>query len=522
MNLSISDLAPVALDLALGVLILLVISFDAFAKTPRAKGSIGYLVAFGLAALFVGSYVAPPEDGVAFLGTYSADAWALYFKRLLFAIGAVSALGSVDHVRRVTPRRQGEYYALMLFSLLGMTLLAGARDLILLVVCFELMGIPLFVLAAIEKRELSGARGHYPAEASLKFFLVGVVSTPLSLFGMSLVVGMSHTTDLALLTQAEWSPLMNLGLVLILAGMGFKIGLVPFHMWVPDTYQGAPTPFVAFLSSAPKVAGFAALSRVYLYGAGPWAEHWVPIVVVLCLAALVLGNFWALAQANTKRLLAYSGIGHIGYLLMAFVGGDAFSAGMLLFYLVAYAFTNLGAFLVVEAVSTEGSADQVADFDGLARRSPWLGLAMLLFLLSLAGIPFVAGFWAKLYVFIAAWQSGYSWLVVIGALLAVVALFYYMQVARAMYMVEPAPLATASPQAGGVSAGSGGPRENRLSVPPALAAAVLLCLAGVVGLGAYPQPLLEAAGAAAESFLGPAAPASELTARRPGVAAAEP
>lgn len=481
--LSAADFEALWLDVGLASLTLLVFLADAAAPARRSRRGLAYWTFAGLVALLVASFVWPPREGLAFFEKYASDPWSLYLKQVLIAVAAIVVLGSVDHVERTTPRRQADYYLLLLFSLLGMTVLVGATDLILLVVCFELMGIPLFVLAAIEKLDLPAPRQSHPSEAAMKFFLVGVVSTPLSLFGLSLVAGLAQTTDIAALTRTEWSPLMNVGLLMIIAGMGFKVGLVPFHMWVPDTYQAAPTPFVAFLSAAPKVAGIAALGRVFLYGYSEWKEHWVPVLVVLCVMSLLLGNYSALAQRNTKRLLAYSGIGHIGYLLLGFICVDELGVATLLFYMAAYAVTNVGAFLVVEAVASRGGSDTIADFNGLAQRAPWLALAMLLFLLSLAGIPFVAGFWAKLYVFIAAWNAGFEWLVVLGALLAVVALFYYMQIARAMYMVEPE--------------GDAAP----LRVAPALRMAILLSLAGVVGFGAWPSLLLDQAHRAAPPVL---------------------
>jgi len=499
MNLSVADFVPLWIDIGIAALALLVFLWDAVLPARVGRSPIGLLTAAGLVALLLASFFWSAR-GSAFFGAYVGDEWALFYKRVLLALAAVSALGSSNHVHRVIPRRQGEYFLLLLLSLLGMTLLAGARDLILLVVCFELMGIPLFVLAALEKTDARSGEPSYPAEASMKFFMVGVVSTPLSMFGLSLVIGLAGTSDVAALARADWSPLMALGLLLVLAGMGFKIGVVPFHMWLPDTYQAAATPFVAFLSTAPKIAGFAALCRVFLQGAEHWRQHWLPTVVALCAATLVLGNLWALSQQNVKRLLAYSGIGHIGYLLMAFVANDLFGMSSLLFYLAAYGLTNLGVFLAIEAVTSESKENLVTDFNGLARRSPWLALAMLLFLLSLAGIPFVIGFWAKFYLFIAAWRAGFEWLVVLGALLAVVALFYYLQLARAMYVV-PAQ------------------SEERLRVKPALALSIVLCLAGVVGLGMYPKPLLEAAtGAAVELRSSVSMTRASMSARLDGTA----
>jgi NADH-quinone oxidoreductase subunit N len=245
-------------------------------------------------------------------------------------------------------------------------------------------------------------------------------------------------------------------------------------MWVPDTYEAASTPFVAWLSVAPKAAGFVALFRVYFEGMGPDAGAWGPMAAGLATLTIVGGNLMALPQQNTKRLLAYSGIAHIGYMLVGIAAASAAGVAMVLFYLVAYVFGNMGAFLVVEAVARSERSEHVSAFSGLAQRSPLLALAMLLFLLSLGGIPFVAGFWAKLWVFWAAAQRGLYWLVLLGAILTVVALFYYLLIARKMYIEAPE-------------------RAGRVPVDPALALSVLLCVLGVVVFGVWPKPIVMAA-----------------------------
>ncbi len=352
-------------------------------------------------------------------------------------------------------------------------MLPGARDLVLLLVAFELMGLPLFVLAAWAKTDDKTGPDQHAPEASLKIYLVGAVSAAVTLFGLSLVYGVTGSTSIEAIAHAPATPLLMVGVLLVLAGMAFKIGIVPFHMWVPDTYQGASTPFVAFLSVAPKLAGFAAFATLFLQGFGQSQAGWRPALVALSLISMLVGNVLAVVQTNAKRMLAYSGIGHIGYMMMAFVAGHQ-GASMLLFYAVAYLVTNTGAFQVVEAVERQTGDSSIAAFDGLGRRSPVLAMSMLLFLLSLAGIPFVVGFWAKLYVFVAAWQAGLFALVVVGAVLAVVGLFYYLQIARAMYMK---PATDAAP----VLAASG------------LSTSIMLCLAGVVLLGAWPAPLLDGA-----------------------------
>ncbi len=481
MKLTAADFHAAWPALWLSGIILLVVLWDAVVPEPKHKRWGSYVGAAALVGLIVASLVDPPE-GRAFFGVYTADAWSLFLQRAVWGLGAIALIGGVDRAHRVIPRRQGESAFLMLVSLLGMTLLFGARDIILLIVCFELMGIPLFILAALEKQDQPEGKVSLPAEAGMKFLVVGVVSTPIALLGASFLIGLSTSTDIAEIASAPIEPITVLGLVLLLCGMGFKIGVVPFHMWVPDVYQAAPTPFVAFLSTVPKLAGMAALSRILLFGYPHAREHWVPIVMALCVATLVLGNLWALPQSNIKRMLGYSSIGHIGYSLMGLLTVSQFGLQMLLFYLVAYAVTNLGTFLVLEAIETDGGDGAIADLNGLWLRAPWLAFSMLLFLLSLAGIPFVVGFWAKLYVFIAVWQAGYDWLVVLGALIAVVSLFYYLQLARAMYMTKPS-------------------TERALKVRPALKLAIVVCALGVVGIGLYPNPLLEQVQVAAAGFM---------------------
>jgi NADH-quinone oxidoreductase subunit N len=370
-----------------------------------------------------------------------------------------------------------------------MTLLPGARDLLLLVVCFELMGLPLYVLAAFAKTDSattgSGGAGRVrgaAAEAGLKLYLVGAGSTALMLFGLSLVTGLAGGTGLSLLGAAPHGPLLVLGMILLLAGMSFKLGVAPFHMWVPDTYQGAGTPFVAVLSAAPKAAGVAAVALIFIGGLPAQQAIWAPLLVALCVVTLSVGTLLALSQTNIKRLLAYSGVAHAGFMLMALATGTELGLQMLLFYLLSYVLTNVGSFLVVHAVAvSDGSDDSAQSFDGLAQRSPWLACAWLLFLLSLAGIPFVSGFWAKTYVFIAAYRAGMLWLVALGALLSVLALFYYLQLAKAAYVSDPTTT-----------------RPVRVSV--SLRAAIVFCLVGVVGIGVWPAPFLEAARRAAVPF----------------------
>jgi NADH-quinone oxidoreductase subunit N len=359
---------------------------------------------------------------------------------------------------------------MLLFSLLGMMVLVSARELVLLFVAFELMSIPLYVLTGFLKRE-----GVAP-EAALKFFLVGTVSAAVIAYGMSFMYGVMGTTLLAAVpvAMAQGHPLMMLGLALVLAGLGFKIAAFPFHMWAPDTYEAGSTPFIAWLSVAPKAAGFVVIMRLYLGGAGSAALAWAPLISMLAGVTIVAGNLMAIPQSNVKRLLAYSGVAHIGYMLIGLAAMSANGAAMVLFYLVAYVFGNMGAFLVVETVARSEQSDGIDAYRGLAQRSPLLALAMLLFLLSLGGIPFVAGFWAKLYIFLAGVEQGLLGLVLVGAVLTVVALYYYLLVARRMYIEAPA-------------------HNGAVKVDLPIAAAITICLAGVIGIGVYPGPWVAAA-----------------------------
>jgi len=454
--------APYVLELGVGALMLSVFAVGVLARRPVGALATAGVFVIGAAAL------ALAPSGAALGGMFVQDGLAIFVKRVFLAatfIGVLSGLGSPD---RVLARRSTEYHLLLLASLLGMLVLASARDLIVLFVAFELMSIPLYILTGFAKREPE------PIEASLKFFLVGSVSSAVLAYGLSFVYGATGSTSLAAIAKAPASPLLTLGLVAVLAGLAFKIAAFPFHMWVPDAYEAGPTPFVAWLSVAPKAAGFVTLFRVYFEGAGDRAAVWAPAAAGLATLTMLGGNLMALPQTNTKRLLAYSGIAQIGYMLVGLAAVSASGTAMILFYLVAYVFGNMGAFLVVEAVARSEGSEATSAFRGLAQRSPLLALAMLLFLLSLGGIPFVAGFWAKLYVFWAAAERGLYCLVLLCTTLTVVALFYYLLVARSMYIEAPT-------------------RTGRVPVTPALALALLLCVLGVVILGLYPKAVVMAA-----------------------------
>jgi NADH-quinone oxidoreductase subunit N len=457
-----------ALELGVAALALVVFLLGQGGGRSRPR-EIGLVAAVGLAGLYGLSLIVDAR-GPLFDGAFVVDGLAVFFKQVFLLATLLAVIGGLARPDAAQSRRALEYHLLVLASLLGMMVLASARELVLLFVAFELMSIPLYVLAGFVKRDARAV------EASLKFFLVGSLSTALLAYGLSFVYGVTGSTRLDVVTRsvAGGDPLLILGLLLVLGGVGFKIAAFPFHMWVPDTYEAAATPFVAWLSVAPKAAGFSVLLRVFVERAGPPAALWAGAAALLGALTIVAGNLMALPQTDAKRLLAYSGIGHIGYMLLGVAALSPHGVAMVLFYLVAYLFANMGAFMVVEAVVQAEGSSALRSFRGLAQRSPALALAMLLLLLSLGGIPFVVGFWAKLYVFWAAAQAGLYGLVLLAAVLTVVALFYYLLVAKQMYIDAPV-------------------RPAPLPVPPALVLVLAVSAAAVVLLGLYPGPLLDAA-----------------------------
>ncbi len=458
-----SALGPMTLEIGLGILMLVVLLTGIFRPaTPDRRA--GWVALLGLLALTGLAFAATP-GGALFGGSYVVDALALFAKRLFLVSAAISVLATLALPSDRFARRGAEYHFALLASLLGMLVLASSRDLILLFVAFELMSIPLYFLTGFQKKEDTAGEG------ALKFFLVGSVSSAILLYGFSFLFGATGSTDMSLIAVAvaTGNLFARLGLVLALAGLGFKIAAVPFHMWVPDTYEAATTPFVAWLSVAPKAAGFIVIFRLYLEGASGAALVWVPLVSGMAALTIVAGNLMAIPQTNVKRMLAYSGIAHIGYMLMGLAAISASGVGMVLFYLVAYLFGNMGAFLVVQAVGTSEGSDKMSAYRGLAQRSPVLALSLLVFLLSLGGIPFVAGFWAKLFVFRAVVDQHMYGLALLGAVATIVALYYYLVLGRRMYVEEPE-------------------IKTPVVVPTPLFLAILICAIGTVVMGMYPEP----------------------------------
>jgi NADH-quinone oxidoreductase subunit N len=352
----------------------------------------------------------------------------------------------------------GEYLALILFAAVGMMFLVSAEDILMIFIALELTSLSLYILTAFNKRDIKSA------EASLKYFLFGGMSAAFTLFGLSLVYGLSGTTNLPEITAAlagkGLEPLLVVAIVMVVIGFGFKVAAVPFHLWAPDAYQGAPTPSAAFIASGSKLASFFIFARVMSLGftggevngvpeiAGSAAWHhyvagWVPVVAIVAALSMLLGNLAAIVQSSVRRLIAYSAIAHAGYMLLAILSHNEQSLASLIYYAVTYGLTTIGAFGVVAVVERGTGGEKLSDFAGLSRRAPLVSFCMLIFMLSLAGIPPLAGFFGKFYIFSAAVKSGAPdlgllWLVILAVAMSAVSLYYYLQVLKQIYVKDAA------------------------------------------------------------------------------------
>ncbi len=371
--------------------------------------------------------------GSSFARMYVRDALTLVLQTIALAAALLAVALSGEYVER-TRLESGEYYALLLTSTLGALLMAASADLVMVFLGLETLSIPLYVMAAFARSDVRSQ------EAGMKYFLLGAFSTVFFLYGLALIYGASGSMKLSALASAAANPrpLLLAGVGLLTIGLGFKAAVVPFHAWAPDVYEGAPLPVTAFMAVIAKVGAFAALLRIFSGALAVQAAQWATVLGVICVATMLLGNLAALRQTNVKRLLAYSSIAHAGFILAGVVSGTLAGATAVTFYLLAYALMTLGAFGVVLMLQRDGQeADEVADLSGLGSRAPLLAAAMTLFMVSLAGLPLTAGFFAKLYVFTAALDAGYIWVAVTGVLTSVVSAYYYFRVAYTMYAGRP-------------------------------------------------------------------------------------
>lgn len=465
-NLADIDLSLIAPELWITLLACVVLSID-FMSSKVKKVHLAYLsmAGIGLVCLQLVGYFSSGKSGALFNNMFVLDPLAIFFKLFVLFSTILIILSSIDYLERL-PFFKGEYYFLLLFTVLGMMFMASANDLLSVYITLEFSTFGFYILVAYLREDVRSN------EAGIKFFILGVLTSAIIIYGISLIYGATGTIVFSELIKAKPSIGVIIGLMFVFIGLGYKVGAVPFHAWIPDVYEGAPTPVTSFLSIAPKGAAFAIILRIILLTFGEMRTDWTWFIVGVSALSMTYGNIVAIAQKNMKRLLAYSGIAQIGNILIGLAAGTKMGSDSILFYLLAYLFANIGAFAVVIIVSNLTARDDIEDLAGLNRRSPFLAFSLLVFLLSLAGVPPLGGFIAKLFIFAAAINQNQIFLVIVGLVNIVISMYYYLVVVKKIYISEPTD-------------------KSPIPVSPALQAVVYLSLIGVLALGIYPKPFID-------------------------------
>jgi NADH-quinone oxidoreductase subunit N len=459
-------LVPEMIACALG-LFMLVIGL----LTPKSENkSYGYLTLAGLVIVFCATLIFQGDSLKFFGGMYIVDPFATFFKQLVLIAAFLVTLTSIEYVNNLG-YNQSEYYSMIIFITLGMMIMVSAGDLITFYVGLELMTLTFVVLTAFKKNVCSSA------EAGLKYLVLGAMSSAVLLYGLSLIYGTTGTTIITGIFEAisltGITPLLLLGMIFALSGFAFKISAVPFHMWSPDIYEGAPTPVTAFLAVASKAASFAVMIRIFVVALPQLADFWLIIVTALAVLTIIFGNVVAIPQTNIKRMLAYSSIAHAGYILLGLVAFTELGISAMLFYALIYIFANVGAFGVATAFYNQTGSNLIKDYAGLASRNPFLAGVMFLSLVSLAGLPPLAGFVGKLLLFTAVIDQGLIWLAFLGILMSMVSVYYYFMVIKAMYINKAQEDA------------------KPFSVPASIKVALSICIVGSLFFGIYWSPLVD-------------------------------
>ncbi|MBI6545180.1 MAG: NADH-quinone oxidoreductase subunit N [Cyanobacteria bacterium NC_groundwater_1444_Ag_S-0.65um_54_12] len=486
-----SDFLVIAPELLVTLLALGVLCWDWITGNKRILGQFALFGSIVVCGLLIGQLLANQGMGVTLSGMFVGDRLALLLRLGIAGSAALVIALSLDYVEKKP--YGGEFYALLLMAVLGAMLAAAAGDLVQIFLAIELLSISSYVLAGWSRDEQRSS------EAALKYLLFGGTSSAIFLLGAALLYGLTGTTNLseisrqlASLDSSAGSAALLAGL-LALCGLGYKIAAVPFHSWVPDVYEGAPVPVAAFLSVGSKIAGFAVLIRLLVNALPQLAGNWLLLLAIASVASMTLGNLVALTQTNVKRLLGYSSIAQAGYLLLGLVAAAhhaTLGVGLaaVVFYLLGYVFMNLGAFAVVTLYAHSAGTEEIADYAGLARRNPFMAFFMLICMISLAGLPPLVGFWGKFYLFSAIIQYAtitsqpiYLWLAVIGLINAVISLYYYMKIPKAMYLGKAA-------------------SEEPVTLSPSLGAAAFVGAAGAIALFVFPQPVWDLALAAVRAL----------------------
>ncbi|MGD0283145.1 MAG: NADH-quinone oxidoreductase subunit N [Dissulfurispiraceae bacterium] len=459
MNIPIPNLAPLMPEIIVSSAAMLLIILDLVFKD---KGTLAFIGALAAAATL---YMMPSSYGITFGGMFVSDSYSMYFKLIFIINLLLTMLLSIRYMQR-QKAEFGEYYSLLLFATTGMMIMASAGDFVVLYLGLELMALSTYILAGIKRHDIKSN------EAALKYFLLGAFSSALLLYGISLIYGLTGTTDLykiaVQLKQTEISTALLLGMLLVAVAFSFKIAAVPFHMWAPDVYEGAPTSITAFMSVGPKAAGFAVIGRVFFVAFQGLQTDWTPILIGIAILTMAVGNILALVQTNIKRMLAYSSIAHAGYMLLGIIAGTFEGRQAMMTYMLIYAFMNMGAFAVV-ILLTKG--EEIKDYNGLAKSRPLVAALMLVFMFSLTGIPPTAGFIGKFNIFMAAIKAGYTWLVVIAVIFSAISAYYYLRVVMNMYMKDAT-------------------EEAEINPSPSLGLAILISVVMIFVIGIIPSVVI--------------------------------
>ena len=501
-------------EFLLASLALVVLTIDLILPAAK-KYLLAWISVAGLAGLLaLALALLWGEDIALYGGLVKADAYALFFKSFFFILAIVIILSSVDYVGKYLSH-PGEYYGIILFSVLAMNVMAASQELLTAYIALELMSFSFYIMVSFARDNLKSN------EAGIKYVLIGAFSSAILLFGISMVystIGVTRFADISeVLTNAtDISPALWVGLALILVGMGFKVAAVPFHMWAPDVYEGAPLPVTAYLAVGSKAAAFALLLRLFAEAFLPSIDDWQIIVAILAAITMTTGNLVAIAQRNIKRLLAYSSIGQVGFLLIGIAALSPLASNGLMLHLVGYAFTNLAVFVGVIAFFNVTGKEEIADFSGLADRHPFIAAAISIGMFSLAGMPFFAGFTTKFYLFTAAANEGLLWLAGLAIVNSLISLYYYLVVIRHMY-VQPAPEMEREPEPAlahnpghstdpvsspsNSSEGHNGARDRGLSPSVLIIGVLAVMVLGTIFVGLYPFPIVEALDAATAAIL---------------------
>jgi NADH-quinone oxidoreductase subunit N len=475
MPLAMPDLGPLKPEIIMTVLGLFILMADLVFKRKETIALFSILSVLVVAVLSVGA------SGAAFGGMFIADGYSEFFKGIFLLNAVLTVLISVKYIG-IEKVNFGEYYGLILFSTLGMMIMASAGDLIVLYLGLELMALSTYILAGFIRYDKKSN------EAAMKYFLLGAFASAFLLYGTSMIYGLTGTTDLKGISDyiirngLTSNPMLLLSMMLFIVAFSFKIAAVPFHMWAPDAYEGAPTSITAFMSVGPKAAGFAVLGRVFLTAFGSVRMEWATILIPIAILTMAVGNIVALSQTNIKRMLAYSSIAHAGYALLGIIAGTTDGMASVMNYLLIYAFMNIGAFAVIIMLRSEGfKGDSITDYEGLAKNHPLAAALMLVFMFSLTGIPPTAGFMGKFYLFMSAIDAGFTWVVVIAVIFSAISAYFYLRIVMYMYMREP--------------------REAvALSTSPALGLALFITVVAVIAIGIIPSSVVNLAHMAAAGF----------------------